>query len=92
MKTEDYVGKAERLMEYLSEVITTSKIRDLLSQVNELYNDIILESGETLDKKYVEAIRHLKVRMIYDAGRDRQDRLTRDERRNPKLRDRKSVV
>ncbi|NLK01403.1 MAG: type III-A CRISPR-associated protein Csm2 [Clostridia bacterium] len=87
MKTEDYVGKAERLMEYLSEVITTSKIRDLLSQVNELYNDIILESGETLDKKYVEAIRHLKVRMIYDAGRDRQDRLTRDERRNPKLRD-----
>lgn len=68
--TEDYVDKAERLMQSLSRTITTSKIRDLLSQVNELYNDIILDPTETLDENYVEAVRHLRVKMIYDAGRD----------------------
>lgn len=73
MVKEDYIDKAERLMrKELRGVITTSKIRDLLAQVNELYNDIILEPSEQLDQKYVEAIRHLKVKMIYDAGRDRQ--------------------
>ena len=69
---EDYVDKSERLMKELAKYVTTSKIRDLLSQVNELYNDIILDTREILDDKYVEAIRHLKVKMIYDAGRDRQ--------------------
>jgi CRISPR-associated protein Csm2 len=82
---EDYVDKAERIMKYLCRVITTSKIRDLMAQVNELYNDIILESAEILDEKYVEAIKHLRVKMIYDAGRDRQERLSRDEMNNPKL-------
>jgi CRISPR-associated protein Csm2 len=72
-------------MKYLCRVITTSKIRDLMAQVNELYNDIILESAEILDEKYVEAIKHLRVKMIYDAGRDRQERLSRDEMNNPKL-------
>ena len=49
-KQEDYVDKAERVMKYLSRIITTSKIRDLMAQVNELYNDIILEPNEILDK------------------------------------------
>lgn len=71
-KKEDYVDKAERLMKKLNTYISTSKIRDLLAQVNELYNDIILEQDEKLDTQYVEKIRHLKVKMIYDAGRDSQ--------------------
>lgn len=88
MVKEDYVDKAERLMDKeLRDVITTSKIRDLLAQVNELYNDIILDTNEQLDPKYVEAIRHLKVKMIYDAGRDRQDRLSREDRRDPRFKD-----
>ena len=86
MLQEDYVDKAERLMKELSQYITTSKIRDLLAQVNELYNEIILLLNEKLDKRYVEAIRHLKVKMIYDAGRDRQERLSKQDRNNPKLR------
>ncbi|HZJ83116.1 MAG TPA: type III-A CRISPR-associated protein Csm2 [Clostridia bacterium] len=84
---EDYVDKAERLMAELHKVITTSKIRDLLSQVNELYNDIILDPQEILEDKYVEAIRHLRVKMIYDAGRDRQERLYGSERNDPRFRD-----
>lgn len=84
MSKEDYVDKAERLMEELSEVITTSKIRDLMAQVNELYNDIILEKEEVLDDKYVETIRHLKVKMIYDAGRDRES-LNSNERKDKRF-------
>ena len=84
---EDYVDKAERLMKELSKVITTSKIRDLLAQVNELYNDIILQPDEKLSKEHVEAIRHLKVKMIYDAGRDRQERLSRQDRNDRRFRE-----
>lgn len=71
---EDYVSKAERVMKGVTKdrLITTSKIRDLLAQVNELYNDIILEKEETLNDDYVEKIRHLRVKMVYDAGRDKQ--------------------
>lgn len=87
MVNGDYVDKAEVLMKELSKYISTSKIRDLMAKVNELYNDIILDPRENLDKKHVDAIRHLKVKMIYDAGRDRQDRLSRDEKNNPKLKD-----
>ncbi|HHT50927.1 MAG TPA: type III-A CRISPR-associated protein Csm2 [Eubacteriaceae bacterium] len=84
---EDYVDKAERLMKELSKVITTSKIRDLLAQVNELYNDIILQPDEKLSKEHVEAIRHLKVKMIYDAGRDRQERLSGQDRNDRRFRE-----
>jgi len=79
MVKEDYVDKAERLMKELSQVISTSKLRDLMAQVNELYNDIVLEPDEKLNKKYTDAIRHLKVKMIYDAGRDRQEKLSRED-------------
>lgn len=82
----DYVDRAEGLMIELHKFISTSKIRDLLSQVNELYNDITLESGEILDEKYVERIRHLKVKMIYDAGRDLQQ-LNRFERKDPRFKE-----
>ncbi len=89
MPKEDYIDKAERIMKEFSEkeYISTSKIRDLMTQVSELYNDIILDTNETLLPKYVDAIRHLKVKMIYDAGRDRQEGLRKEEVGNPKLKD-----
>lgn len=73
---ENYIEKAEYFMhdKDFAKKITTSKIRDLLSKVNELYNDIILVKDEILDESYVEAIRHLKIKMIYDAGRDKQNK------------------
>ena len=85
MKQEDYVDKAERVMKEIAQndVISTSKIRDLLAQVNELYNDIVHLQGETLGDNYVEKIRHLKVKMIYDAGRDRLAMKKGEERRYP---------
>ena len=33
----------------------------------------------------MEAIKHLRVKMIYDAGRDKQEGLTRREQENPVL-------
>lgn len=84
-REESYVEKAERIIKEnkLSEIITTSKIRGLLTQVNELYNDIVLEADEQLDEKYVKAIQHLKVKMVYDAGRDRQLNTSRRDQDTP---------
>ena len=84
-REESYVEKAERIIKEnkLSEIITTSKIRGLLTQVNELYNDIVLEADEQLDEKYVKAIQHLKVKMVYDAGRDRQLNTSRRDQNTP---------
>lgn len=87
MIKEDYVDKAEKLMGELKGVVTTTKLRDLMAQVNELYNDIVLEPDEKLDKKYIDAIRHLKVKMIYDAGRDRQEKLFGNDRNDPRFKD-----
>ncbi|NMD38596.1 MAG: type III-A CRISPR-associated protein Csm2, partial [Christensenellaceae bacterium] len=61
----------------------SSKIRDLLAQVNELYNDIVLEPGEKLNNDYVDRILHLKVKMIYDAGRDRETMARWEEKEYP---------
>jgi CRISPR-associated protein Csm2 len=54
--------------------LTTSKIRNLLSQVNEIYNDVIFWDREELDKKHTSRIAYLRVRMVYEAGRDRSVR------------------
>ena len=81
----DYVDRAEEAMKKISKYITTSKIRDLMAQVNELYNDIILEPEEKLEKKYVDAIKHLRVKMIYDAGRDRQTISNREKKQFPEI-------
>ena len=49
--------------------------------------DIILQPDEKLSKEHVEAIRHLKVKMIYDAGRDRQERLSGQDRNDRRFRE-----
>jgi CRISPR-associated protein Csm2 len=54
----------------LSFPLTTSKIRNLLSLVNEIYNDVIFSEGDTLEEKYSSRIAYLRVRMVYEAGRE----------------------
>jgi CRISPR-associated protein Csm2 len=49
---------------------TTSKIRNLLSQVNEIYNDVIFREGDALDDRFTSRISYLRVRMVYEAGRE----------------------
>lgn len=55
----------------LSFELTTSKIRNLLTLVNQIYNDAVLIEGNLLSDSLVSRITYLNVRMIYEAGRER---------------------
>ena len=49
---------------------TTSKIRNLLAMTAELYNDVQNSSGELLSNDIKGRINYLKIRMVYEAGRE----------------------
>ena len=83
---ENYVKKAEQVIKTLSEktenrrgrviqksMLTTSQIRNLLAVSSDIYNEIMNDSAEKGDKLSTELcgrINYLKVRLIYEAGRD----------------------
>lgn len=51
-------------------IVTTSKIRGLLSMVSDIYNDVLHETGETLSSDIVSRISYMKVHFYYEAGRE----------------------
>lgn len=70
----NYVDKAEEVIKKLEDnrdKITTSKIRSILSMVSDIYNEVISMKSEKLDQDIVSRIDYLRVRCVYDAGRDR---------------------
>jgi len=72
---EDYTSKAEKVIQELKQDrnyrnFTTSKIRNILSMVNEIYNDVLLEQGEALSQNIQDRILHMKVRLVYECGRE----------------------
>lgn len=87
---ENYVKKAEQAIKTLSEktenrrgrvvkknMLTTSQIRNLLAVSADIYNEIMNGSTETGDKLSTDLygrINYLKVRLIYEAGRDQKVR------------------
>lgn len=52
-------------------IVTTSKIRGLLSMVSDIYNDVLNEPGETLRPDIVARISYMKVHFYYEAGREK---------------------
>lgn len=73
----NYVDEAEKVVKNLRErghgkiKLTTSKIRNLLSMVSTIYNEVIHYEGEQLNDDLVERIQYLKMRFAYEAGRER---------------------
>lgn len=67
---EDYVGAAEKIMHDHWDIITTSKIRNILSMVNDIYNVESVRTEENLTKESMSKIQQLRVRLIYECGRD----------------------
>lgn len=76
-----YVDKAEKVIESLQKVnkfngekelkLTTSKIRNILSMVSQLYNDATHCKEAVLDTDMQSRVQYLKMRIAYEAGRDR---------------------
>lgn len=73
----NYVDQAENVVKGLKRndrgqlMLTTSKIRNLLTMISSIYNDVIHMRNEPLNDEIVERIQYLKMRFAYEAGRDR---------------------
>lgn len=69
----DYVDAAEAVMRRLasnSRKITTSKIRNLLSLVTDIYNTENLRDGSELLPESRSAVTMMRIRVVYEAGRE----------------------
>ncbi len=78
---ENYVNEAEKVIMKLRDmkdqrgrsiqVVTTSKIRNLLAMTSDIYNEIMNVKDDKLDEDICARIEYLRIRFIYEAGRDR---------------------
>ena len=69
---EEYVDAAEKVIKTLTgnkEKLTTTKIRNLMAMTAEIYNEA-MESDESLSGDTKSRIEYLRMRMVYEAGRD----------------------
>lgn len=83
LTNETYVDKAEQAIKALSEkknfrtgkpepMVTTSKIRNLLSMAVDIYNEILLLKEDKLDSDICGRIDYLRIRFVYEEGRDKK--------------------
>lgn len=73
----DYTARADQVIRGLQKNMgrdysnfTTSKIRNILAMVSEIYNDVLTEPGETLDADIQSRVEYMKVRLVYECGRE----------------------
>ena len=70
---EDYVDEVERIMRSLMsqpKKVTTSKIRNLLSLVTDIYNTENIRTEEKLLPESIVKLNLMRVRVAYECGRD----------------------
>ena len=79
---ENYVDEAERIMRALissGTTITTSKIRNLLSLVTDIYNDESIRTEDKLKPDSVVKLNLMRVRVAYEYGRDTGESKSRNK-------------
>ena len=78
---KNYVDKAEKVISDLAEeskvksrgrvnIVTTSKLRNLLAMTADIYNQVLLYPSEKLDDELAGRIEYLRVRVMYECGRE----------------------
>lgn len=70
---ENYVDEAERIMQKVckqNEKLTTSKIRNILSMISDIYNIEINRTETTLLPENQNRIQMVRVRLAYECGRE----------------------
>ena len=79
LENDTYVKKAEDVMKHLSrntdrrgnvKMVTTSQIRNLLAMTADIYNEIRIMHEEKLNDEIRSRLNYLKVRFVYEAGRN----------------------
>ena len=79
---ENYVDEAERIMRALissGTTVTTSKIRNLLSLVTDIYNDESIRTEDKLKPDSVVKLKLMRVRVAYEYGRDNGESVGKDK-------------
>lgn len=51
-------------------IVSTSKIRNLLAMVSDIYNDVNVLNADKLPDEIIGQINYMKVRFYYEAGRE----------------------
>ena len=51
-------------------LVTTSKIRNLLAMTADIYNQVMNQTTDKLDEEVCGRIDYLRIRFLYEAGRD----------------------
>ncbi|CDD66312.1 cRISPR-associated protein Csm2 family [Firmicutes bacterium CAG:882] len=80
---ENYVEVAEKVILELCkrtntrgeqiDLVTTSQIRNLLAMTADIYNDVINLLSDKLTKEIISKINYLKIRFVYESGRERNE-------------------
>lgn len=73
---ENYVQEAKWVIEHIKNysgkpALTTSKIRSILAKLSDIYNQIINNTDEKLSEEINSQIEYLKVRIVYECGREK---------------------
>lgn len=75
LNEDTYVENAEAIIKELKSQkakISTSKIRNILSMLSDLYNRVIHKREELLGKDIQIELKYFKMRCAYESGRDRE--------------------
>ena len=84
---QNYVDVAERAIKDLIKTdkngkaklsLSTSKIRNILSMVSELYTDAQHARGEKLSEDMVGRVQYLRMRIAYEAGREGRENAVKE--------------
>ena len=71
LNKDNYVQRAEDVIKSLGRnKLSTSQIRNILSMLNQIYNDVITTTAPTLSAEVQSQLQYLKVKLIYAAGRN----------------------
>ncbi|MBR6769895.1 MAG: type III-A CRISPR-associated protein Csm2 [Lachnospiraceae bacterium] len=81
MDQNNYADEAEKVIKKLSgktnartgkpePMVTTSKLRNLLAMSNDIYYEILMKKEERLEEELIGRIEYLRIRFVYEAGRE----------------------
>lgn len=80
INSSNYVETAEKVIKSMVEkdkwgnekiALSTSKIRNILSMISGLYNDVVMLREDKLSAEFVSRIKYIKMRFAYEAGREK---------------------
>ena len=77
LEKTNYVDMAENVVNNLMRdkknhlILTTSKIRNILSMISIIYNEVLHYPSDKLNEDILERLKYLKMRFAYEAGREK---------------------